>query len=204
MSTHSPSLMIPIEFFCYGSWQFTKYIYHRIISLLLSCVLWSSVAHDSSSYLQVKKLKLSGVKVLNWQMRYEVSSLDQMHSPWYQTTCNSEGSPILHLGNELRSLLNGTVASHSSRPPTWIAHGSVSLYFLCGSLWVVRVPSLCISSWVCWTWAIKSHRMDWVVMYWGEALNRHFTEDRVVSGAKRSFWRSSETGTFSWEQVWLF
>lgn len=137
MSTHSPSLMIPIEFCCYGSWQFTKYIYHRIISLLLSCVLWSSVAHDSSSYFQVKKLKLSGVKVLNWQMRYEVSSLGQMHSPWYQTTCNSEGSPILHLGNELRRLLNGTVAFHSSRPPTKSNFELHMVLFLCTSFVVV-------------------------------------------------------------------
>ena len=40
-----------------------------------------------------------------------------MHSPWYQTTCNSEGSPILHLGDKSWSPLDGTVARHSSRPP---------------------------------------------------------------------------------------
>lgn len=73
-----------------------------------------------------------------------------MHSPWYQTTCNSEGSPILHLDNKSQSPLDGTVARHSSnsgvgREPNriqlWIAHGSVSLYFFYGGLWVVHVPS---------------------------------------------------------------
>ena len=63
-----------------------------------------------------------------------------MHSPWYQTTCNSEGSPILHLDDQSQSPLDGTVARHSSRPPTESSSELHMVLFLCTSL-VVHVPS---------------------------------------------------------------
>ena len=176
-----------------------------------------------------------------------------MHSPWYQTTCNSEGSPVLHLGDKSWSPLDGTVARHSSRPPAesnfelhmhalkkemanhssvlaWRIPGTeepdglpsmgshsrtrlkrlsrstaVSLNFSCGSLWVVHASSPV--HFILGLLDLGKSLTEWIeLLYTGGKLQIGILQktDRVVSGAKRSSRSSSGTGTFSWEQMWLF
>ena len=177
-----------------------------------------------------------------------------MHSPWYQTTCNSEWSPILHLGDKSWSPLDGTLARHSSRPPAesnfelhmhalkkemanhssvlaWRIPGTgepdglpsmgshrvghdwsdlagaaaVSLNFSCGILWVVHAP--CPVHFILGLLDLGKSLTEWTeLLYTGGKLRIGILQktDRVVSGAKRSSWSSSGTGTFSWEQMWLF